>query len=998
MDLAARAHVLSAEDVAAALGVRLSRGLSPAEVERRRAVHGWNELPAERAMPFYRLMLSQFDDGLVKILLAAAAVSFGLALSESDKSARAMAEPAVIVLILLLNALVGAVQERSAAKAIDALKEYEPDDATVLRCGGEGGSAPELRTVRARELVPGDVVRLSVGDQVPADLRLAKLLSTALRMQQALLTGETAANHKEEAALDEADAGIELQAKRCLLFCGTTVAYGSALGLVVATGGATQMGQIGAQVATTDSGPSPLKQRLDEFGGLLSRLIGAICVCVWLVNIPSFADPAFGGWLNGAVYYFKIAIALAVAAIPEGLPAVVTTCLALGTRRMARRHAIARSLPSVETLGTTSVVCSDKTVRAPRMPGSRPRPLALSAPPACALNPAPPHPHPQGTLTTSHMSARALLTFEQPRAGGAGECAPRYYVVDGTGYNPEQGRIHAPRAAPPAHERGGGVLGGRGVSWCAGLRTASPAGAGELASDAELCADAALQALAAGCALCNHSHIHCPEDDEAEAGADGESAAAAANGGERAPRLYRCVGEPTEAALRVLAEKVGIGSGGSAGLHSVPPKAPGGEGAPEDACMPAQLSSGASASGAEPHTARWQRLWRPRAFLEFTRDRRSMSVLCERGGGAEADAAAAADPLGCGRWRLFVKGAAENVLERCTHCLLGSGALVPLELSTRAQVEGALAALCGGTEALRTLAVAARTSFGKEGPPSAEALADVGAMAAVESGLVLLGFVGIADPVRPEVAPAIRLCRRAGIRVIVVTGDNVHTGLSVCRQAGIITAEDEHEHARARAEEAEEEARDGGGGRDAHSGASPVVARACVPPRRRYLALTGRELCALPEAEQLEAAAQCALFARTEPAHKLRLVALLQTLGEVVAMTGDGVNDAPALKKADIGVAMGSGTAVAKGAADMILADDNFATIVGAVEEGRTIYANTKAFIRYLVSSNVGEVVAIVLTALLGMPGALAPVQLLWVNLVTGTRAGVQARARRVVP
>ena len=395
VDIATRAHTLTAEEVADALGVDTARGLPPAEVTRRRAAHGWNELPAEPPEPFWRRMLAQFDDALVKVLLAAAAVSFVLALSEAEQALRAMAEPFVILLILVLNALVGAVQESSAARAIDALKQYEPDDATVLRPlapargGGSGGSgsggggggevmdgvdelddaelaapAPsELRTVRARELVPGDVLRLCVGDRVPADCRALAVLSTTLRVEQALLTGETRTSLKDAEPLDAADLDAELQAQRCILFAGTTVAYGSALALVVATGERTQMGRIGAQVAGTRAAPSPLKQRLDELGALLSRLIGAVCVGVWLLNVRHFGEPAFGGVVRGAVYYFKVAVALAVAAIPEGLPAVVTTCLALGTRRMARRNAIARSLPAVETLGSTSVICSDKTVR-----------------------------------------------------------------------------------------------------------------------------------------------------------------------------------------------------------------------------------------------------------------------------------------------------------------------------------------------------------------------------------------------------------------------------------------------------------------------------------------------------------------------------------------------------------------------------------------------------------------------------------------------------------
>ncbi|KAJ1636644.1 hypothetical protein T492DRAFT_587295 [Pavlovales sp. CCMP2436] len=350
----ARAHVLTAVELADALFVDPGRGLTPAEVVRRRAAHGWNELRCEPPDPFWKLVLAQFDDSLVKILLVAAFVSFVLALTDDMDSLRALAEPAVILTILVLNALVGAVQETNAAKAIEALKAYEPDSAIVLRCT-DNSTSPNNNSNASNPATPSIHKNSTNGE-------LGEVISYTLRAEQSMLTGESKSVAKDATTLDAADEDVEIHAKRPMLFAGTTIAYGSALALVTATGECTEMGKIGAQVLEVKSAPSPLKQRLDKFGELLSRLIGAICAGVWLMNIGHFSDPAFGSWMRGAIYYFKIAISLAVAAIPEGLPAVVTTCLALGTRRMARRNAIARSLHAVETLGTCSVICSDKTV------------------------------------------------------------------------------------------------------------------------------------------------------------------------------------------------------------------------------------------------------------------------------------------------------------------------------------------------------------------------------------------------------------------------------------------------------------------------------------------------------------------------------------------------------------------------------------------------------------------------------------------------------------
>lgn len=335
-------HALTPTEALAKLDVDPSLGLSASEAEARLAKYGLNELAEAPPVPWWKLVLQQFDDLLVKMLLAAAAVSTALAFTESaDNFTHALVEPFVILLILVLNAIVGVWQESNAEKAIDALKQYEPNEAEVRRDG-----AP-FRLVRSPELVPGDIVRLAVGCRAPADLRLIELSSTTLRADQAILTGESEPTMKEPDLVAERPA--EIQARLNMVFAGTTISYGGAVAVVVETGARTEMGQIGEQVASTQTAVSPLKQKLDEFGEMLSKVIAAICCILWLINIGHFRDPVHGSMVRGAIHYFKTAIALAVAAIPEGLPAVVTTCLALGTRRMAQRNAIVRYLPSVET-------------------------------------------------------------------------------------------------------------------------------------------------------------------------------------------------------------------------------------------------------------------------------------------------------------------------------------------------------------------------------------------------------------------------------------------------------------------------------------------------------------------------------------------------------------------------------------------------------------------------------------------------------------------------
>ncbi|KAI3430776.1 hypothetical protein D9Q98_009188 [Chlorella vulgaris] len=815
------AYARSAEEVLAHYQTDPLHGLSAAQVGEARRRHGRNELAPEPGTPFWRLVLKQFDDLLVKILIVAALVDLVIALASGERGFGAFVEPSVIMLILIANATVGVVTETNAEKAIEELKAYEADVATVLRDG-------RWTVLPASELVPGDLVEVGVGGKVPADARVVQLLSSTLRIDQSILTGESGSVAKDAAPVLTEKAVV--QDKTNTLFSGTVVTAGRVRGVVVGTGAATAIGKIRDAMAEATDEDTPLKQKLDEFGTFLSKVIAVICVLVWVVNLPHFKDPIHGSWFGGALYYFKIAVALAVAAIPEGLPAVVTTCLALGTRQMAKRNAIVRRLPSVETLGCTTVICSDKT----------------------------------GTLTTNMMSVVRLAAVE-----GRGEAVAEFDIT-GTSYAPE-GKVYS---------RGGG----------------------EVAFPADL--PCLLQA-ALCCALCNDSHLHY-----------------AADRGQ-----YQRVGEATEVALRVLAEKIGL---------------------PGYASMPSALSAMSRQERASYCNDHWQQAHRKLYTLEFSRDRKMMSVLCAAEGGT-------------GPRLLLVKGAPEAVLEQCSHTLTnepggggaGSGGMVEgMTAGLRTALYGKVAEY-GSSSALRVLALAYRPW---PDPDRLEVRPED------EQQLTFVGLVGMQDPPRQEVRDAIDQCRVAGIRVIMVTGDNKSTAESVAAQVGLLQPRSQL-HGGA----------SGGDGADVESGSGGAG----------MASLSGREFDDLSPQDQADAVAGLAVFARVEPSHKTRLVELLKGQGAVVAMTGDGVNDAPALRRADIGIAMGSGTAVAKHASDMVLADDNFATIVAAVAAGRSIYANTKQFIRYMVSSNIGEVVAIFSAALLGIPECLNPVQLLWVNLVT---------------
>ncbi|CAO2817705.1 unnamed protein product [Amaranthus hypochondriacus] len=786
------AYARSAAEVLDFFAVDPSKGLSDSQVADHGRIYGKNVLPPEKSTPFWKLVIKQFDDLLVKILIVAAIVSFVLALINGETGLTAFLEPSVILMILAANAAVGVITETNAEKAIEELRAYQADVATVLRNGC-------LSIVPATDLVPGDIVEVNVGCKVPADMRMIELLSDHLRVDQAILTGESCSVEKEVDSTSAVNAVY--QDKTNTLFSGTVVVAGRGRAIVIGVGSNTAMGSIHDSMLKTDDEATPLKKKLDEFGTFLAKVIAGICVLVWVVNIGHFRDPSHGGFLRGAIHYFKIAVALAVAAIPEGLPAVVTTCLALGTKRMARLNAIVRSLPSVETLGCTTVICSDKT----------------------------------GTLTTNMMSASKICVLQSAHNNPI----TSEYGVSGTTYAPEGAIFY----------NGGHRL---------DLPSQQPC----------------LVHIAMCSALCNESSLQYNPDKGA----------------------YEKIGESTEVALRVLAEKIGI-----PGFDS----------------MPSALNMLSKHDRASYCNRYWENQFKKVSALQFSRDRKMMSVLCSRKQSKI----------------IFSKGAPESIISRCTSILCNDdGSIIPLSVAIRTELEAKFNSFAG-KETLRCLALAL-----KRVPLDQHVLSFDD-----EKDLTFIGLVGMLDPPREEVRNAILSCMTAGIRVIVVTGDNKATAESLCRKIGAFDNIEDF------------------------SGYS----------------FTASEFDELPALQKAIALQRMALFTRVEPSHKRMLVEALQNQNEVVAMTGDGVNDAPALKKADIGIAMGSGTAVAKSASDMVLADDNFATIVAAVAEGRAIYNNTKQFIRYMISSNIGEVVCIFVAAVLGIPDTLVPVQLLWVNLVT---------------
>ena len=726
-------HTQTPKALAQALGSDLAAGLTQAQAEELSRRWGENRLEERKKRSTLQRFLDQFKDAMILILLLAAGVSFFAALGEGDTSE--FFEPALILLIVVLNALVGVLQENKAEKALDALRGLSAPHAKVLREGRE-------QLIEGTKLVPGDIILLEAGDVVPADARL--LRASSLAVEESALTGESLPAEKEHTALVEEDA--PLGDRRNMVYSGCGVTYGSAQAMVTATGMDTEMGKIAGLLGGERESRTPLQEKLAGLGKSLGLLALAACAVIFVV-----------GLLDGmaVMEIFMISVSLAVSAIPEGLPAIVTVVLSIGVRRMAERGAIIRRLPAVETLGSASVICSDKT----------------------------------GTLTQNRMTLTHLW-----REG-------------------EQ-ETESVTAKEPFSEKGKQLL--------------------ELA------------------ALCCNGAVSFPEGPEGPA---------------------QHIGDPTETAILV-----------------------------------AVLQGGRTK---EQLNQKYPRLLE----LPFDSQRKRMCTVNRIG-----------DTL-----TVIVKGAFDSIAQRCTEGDLDTAARMVEEMSEKA---------------LRVLAVAVKTI---------PALPEGAGIEELESGLTLLGLVGMIDPPRQEAKEAVALCRRAGIRPVMITGDHVITASAIARELGIL--------------------REGDG------------------------ALTGRELSALSQ-EELDAKVEgVSVYARVSPEDKIRIVKAWQKRGAVAAMTGDGVNDAPALKAADIGCAMGiTGTDVAKGAADMVLTDDNFATIVEAVREGRGIYENIRKVVGFLLGTNIGEVLVVFFAMLLWRQSPLLSMQLLWINLVTDSMPAIALGMEPVEP
>lgn len=770
-------------EVASALGVTLTRGLSADEVRQRLERHGRNVITPRRGRGALMRFLSQFHSPLVYILVVAVVVTAGLG---------EWVDSAVILAVVLVNAVVGFVQESRAVHAIEALARTLSAEATVLRDG-------ERRRLDASLLVPGDVVILAAGDRVPADLRVVD--ERDVHVDESALTGESMAVSKRFDPLPES---TPLADRRNMAYASTLVTRGHAVGVVIATGDDTEVGRISGLIASVESIDTPLTRKLAQFSGVLLWLIIAVAAAMFGVGVARGMDVSDT---------FMAAVAMAIGAIPEGLPAAMTIMLAVGVSRMASRRAIIRKLPAVEALGSTTVICSDKT----------------------------------GTLTENQM------TVQHVWAGGRG------FEVTGTGYDPAgEIREGAAAADPAAHP-------------------------------------ALLECLRAGL-LCNDASLL------------------------RADGRWTIQGDPTEAALIVAAHKAGM--------------------------TQTTIEAASPRIDVIPFESEHQYMATLHAAPEASSVRE----------GADGEASAPGTRGSAGRL-ICVKGSVERVLGMSVDMLDHEGRRAPLNAPVILAEAERLS-----RRGLRVLAFARGAA-----PPGASSLSREQA----ERGLTFLGLQGMLDPPRPEAIDAVATCRDAGITVKMITGDHAGTAAAIARMIDLGPGRGASDSA--------------GHGRASGADGSPAGVTEPAPQ-----VVTGATMEQTPDADLPDLAERTHVFARMTPEQKLRLVKALQSRGHVVAMTGDGVNDAPALRQADIGVAMGlGGTEVAKEAADMVLADDNFASIEAAVEEGRTVFDNLTKFIVWTLPTNGAEAMIILAAVVAGQQLPILPVQALYINMTTAVLLGL---------
>lgn len=716
----------SGEDVAKFFETDMIKGLSSEQVEEKRSVYGTNEIVSKNKKSIAKMILEQFQDFMIIILIIAAVISGIVGQSNGE----GFTDSIIILVIVILNAVIGVIQELKAQKSLESLKNLSAPHSKVIRDGN-------LQDLESKYLVPGDIVVLETGDYVPADLRLIEAVN--LKTQEASLTGESLPVEKTTEKIDKEDIGIGDRLNQA--FSSSLVTYGRGKGIVVSIGMQTEVGKIATMLDSVDDSETPLSRRLEALGKTLG--IAALVICLVIFAVGSF--------VHGREIFemFMTAVSLAVAAIPEGLPAISTIVLSIGVQRMVKRNAIIRTLPSVETLGSATVICSDKT----------------------------------GTLTQNKMTVEKIFYNNE------------IFGVEEKKYN----------------------------------------------------VDDHLRLLMNSMILCNDTKVT----------KDGEE--------------FKLAGDPTETALVDLGIKLNM------------------------------LKT--TMDDENPRVEE----------IPFDSERKLMSTVNNTNQGLF----------------VYTKGGVDEILSKCSKIYLDNQemALSAENINYIKQVNEEMA-----KGALRVLAMAYKRV---DKVPTHDEMNNL------ESELVYIGMVGMIDPARPEAKEAVEKCKTAGIKPVMITGDHKVTAMAIAKDIGILENESE--------------------------------------------AITGSELEKMPQEELEKNVKNYSVYARVSPEHKVRIVKAWQSQGEVVAMTGDGVNDAPALKTADIGAAMGIvGTDVAKEAADVVLTDDNFATIVSAVEEGRRIYDNILKAVQYLLSSNIGEIIVLFVATMFGwFAEPLLPIHILWINLVT---------------